>query len=183
MLSPFPGAGHQFVLTVIEDATDLVVVLLERLGDRLPIQLNQFRFVIDQVKRRRASILKQKDDLLRPGGNVRQTFGQGIQWIDRCPLLRCRTSFFCQQRCQRNTAKSASGSLKKVSTIKVVKLHNGLEMTDQLIDIHKFVQIQYCSGKVAQCKQFRSIRGSIHSMLICMASEQIQADRFFFRVG
>ena len=71
MLRPVPGAGHQLVLAVIEDATNLVVVLLERLRNRLTIQFDQFRFVIDQVKRRWATVLKQEDHLFRLGGDVR----------------------------------------------------------------------------------------------------------------
>ena len=50
MLRPVPGAGHQLVLAVIEDSTNLVVVLLERLRNRLTIQFDQFRLIIDQVK-------------------------------------------------------------------------------------------------------------------------------------
>ena len=116
MLSPLPWPGHQFVFAMIEDAADFVRILLERCGHRLAVKLEQFRLVVQQVKGRRPSVLKQEDDPRGLRSEVRQPFGQWLQGVDRLLFWRRCPQFIGQQCAERDAGKAAAGLGEKVAT-------------------------------------------------------------------
>lgn len=83
VLGPLPGAGHQFVFAMLEDAADLVLLRFDRFGDRFAIEFDQLRFVIDQVEGRRASVLEEEDHLFGGGGEVWGADRQRVERVDR----------------------------------------------------------------------------------------------------
>ena len=123
MLSPFPWTRHQFVLAMIENAADLVLVLPKRFGNRFPMQTDQFRLVVDQIEGGRAAILKEKDHLLRPGCDMRQSLFERIEWINAGRMQRFRPGLFRHQGCQRDSGKTTARSFQKLAARLLEKVH------------------------------------------------------------